>query len=206
MPRLIWALVAMLVSLYASPGYSCVGKTLHLGIVDSPSEQLLAEIVSQLITQRTGTTVKVDVYKDSQQLYKAVRQGDVGLLIENTDRALEVAGKRKEATAKAHALLYAALLAALGPRARGIPVSSSKSMIGHLLGGAGAVEGILTVLALATGWLPPNVNYETPDPQCDLRIVRAATRAERLRVAVSNSFGFGGANAVLVFRAVGADS
>ena len=100
MPRLIWALVAMLVSLYASPGYSCVGKTLHLGIVDSPSEQLLAEIVSQLITQRTGTTVKVDVYKDSQQLYKAVRQGDVGLLIENTDRALEVAGKRKEATAK----------------------------------------------------------------------------------------------------------
>ena len=100
----------------------------------------------------------------------------------------------------------AALLAALGPRARGIPVSSSKSMIGHLLGGAGAVEGILTVLALATGWLPPNVNYETPDPQCDLRIVRAATRAERLRVAVSNSFGFGGANAVLVFRAVGADS
>lgn len=95
-----------------------------------------------------------------------------------------------------------ALVAALGLRARDIPVSSSKSMIGHLLGGAGAVEAILTVLALATGWLPPNVNYETPDPQCDLRIVRTAIRAERLRVALSNSFGFGGANAVLVFRAV----
>jgi 3-oxoacyl-[acyl-carrier-protein] synthase II len=79
-------------------------------------------------------------------------------------------------------------------------------MIGHLLGGAGAVEGILTVLALQTGWLPPNVNYETPDPQCDLRIIRAAARADGLRVALSNSFGFGGANAVLVFRAVGADS
>jgi 3-oxoacyl-[acyl-carrier-protein] synthase II len=100
----------------------------------------------------------------------------------------------------------AALLAALGPRAREIPVSSSKSMIGHLLGGAGAVEGILTVLALRGGWLPPNVNYESPDPQCDLRIVRTATRSERLRVALSNSFGFGGANAVLVFRAVGAES
>jgi 3-oxoacyl-[acyl-carrier-protein] synthase II len=100
----------------------------------------------------------------------------------------------------------ASLLAALGPRAREIPVSSSKSMIGHLLGAAGAVEGILTVLALQTGWLPPNVNYETPDPECDLRIVRAAARADGMRVALSNSFGFGGANAVLVFRAVGADS
>jgi 3-oxoacyl-[acyl-carrier-protein] synthase II len=100
----------------------------------------------------------------------------------------------------------AALLAALGPRAREVPVSSSKSTIGHLLGGAGAVEGILTVLALATRWLPPNVNYETADPECDLRIVRTATRAEVLRVALSNSFGFGGANAVLVFRAVGADA
>jgi len=98
------------------------------------------------------------------------------------------------------------LLAALGPRAREIPVSSSKSMIGHLLGGAGAVEAILTVLALATRRLPPNVNYETPDPQCDLRIVRTATPAEEVRVALSNSFGFGGANAVLVFRAVGVDS
>jgi 3-oxoacyl-[acyl-carrier-protein] synthase II len=100
----------------------------------------------------------------------------------------------------------AALGTALGPRARDIPVSSSKSMVGHLLGGAGAVEGIVTALALRDGWLPPNVNFETPDPQCDLRIVRAATRPPRLRVALSNSFGFGGANAVLVFRAVGADA
>jgi len=96
--------------------------------------------------------------------------------------------------------------AAFGDHARKVAMSSTKSMIGHLLGGAGAVEGILTVLALQTGWLPPNVNYETPDPQCDLRIVRTATRADGVRVALSNSFGFGGANAVLVFRAVGADS
>lgn len=96
----------------------------------------------------------------------------------------------------------AALVAALGPRGREIPVSSTKSMIGHLLGGAGAVEGILTVLALKEHWLPPNVNYETPDPDCDLRIIRRAERSKRMRVALSNSFGFGGANATLVLRGV----
>jgi 3-oxoacyl-[acyl-carrier-protein] synthase II len=99
----------------------------------------------------------------------------------------------------------AALVSVLGPRAREIPVSSSKSMIGHLLGGAGAVEGILSVLALRAGWLPPNANYETPDPACNLAIVQTATRVKCLRVALSNSFGFGGANAVLVFRAAGAE-
>jgi 3-oxoacyl-[acyl-carrier-protein] synthase II len=97
----------------------------------------------------------------------------------------------------------AALYAALGPKAREVPVSSTKSMVGHLLGGAGAVEGILTALALQEQWLPPNVNYETPDPDCDLRIVRRAERARRLTVALSNSFGFGGANAALAFRDVG---
>ena len=78
-------------------------------------------------------------------------------------------------------------------------------MIGHLLGGAGAVEGILTVLALKERWLPPNVNFETPDPECDLRIICKAEQPECMRVALSNSFGFGGANATLVFRALGAD-
>lgn len=97
----------------------------------------------------------------------------------------------------------AALVAALGSKAREVPVSSTKSMIGHLLGGAGAVEGILTVLALEEQWLPPNVNYETPDPECRLRIVQRAERPTRLNVALSNSFGFGGANATLAFRRVG---
>ena len=97
----------------------------------------------------------------------------------------------------------AALVAALGSRAREVPVSSTKSMIGHLLGGAGAVEGIHTVLALAENWLPPNVNYETPDPDCRLRIVQGAERPARMRVAISNSFGFGGANATLAFRGAG---
>jgi 3-oxoacyl-[acyl-carrier-protein] synthase II len=99
----------------------------------------------------------------------------------------------------------AALVAALGSRAREIPVSSTKSMIGHLLGGAGAVEGIHTVLALREKRLPPNVNYETPDPRCALRIVRKPERAERMTVALSNSLGFGGANATLAFRDVWVD-
>jgi 3-oxoacyl-[acyl-carrier-protein] synthase II len=100
----------------------------------------------------------------------------------------------------------AALVAAMGERAHTIPVSSTKAMIGHLLGGAGAAEAILTVLALRDGWLPPNANYQTPDPDCALRIVRQAERPTRLRYALSNSFGFGGANATLAFRSVQADA
>ena len=100
----------------------------------------------------------------------------------------------------------AALFDALGSRAGEVAVSSTKSMVGHLLGGAGAVEGIHTVLALEAQRLPPNINYETPDPACPLRIVRSAERPARLHVAISNSFGFGGANATLVFRRVGMGS
>lgn len=94
----------------------------------------------------------------------------------------------------------AALVAALKARAQEVPVSSTKSMIGHLLGGAGAVEGIFTLLVLREKWLLPNVNYETPDPVCRLRVVRAAEPARHMNVALSNSFGFGGANATLAFR------
>lgn len=89
----------------------------------------------------------------------------------------------------------------LGPGWAEVPVSSTKSMIGHLLGAAGAVEGIFTVLALREGYLPPNLNYRTPDPECGLRIVTAAEEALSVDVAISNSFGFGGSNATLVFRA-----
>ncbi|MGE5664941.1 MAG: beta-ketoacyl-[acyl-carrier-protein] synthase family protein [Deltaproteobacteria bacterium] len=98
----------------------------------------------------------------------------------------------------------AALFAALGERAAEIPVSSTKPQVGHVLGGAGAVEAIFTLMALAEGRLPPHANYETPDPACGLRVVRGAqARPERLRTALSNSFGFGGANAVLLLKAAG---
>ena len=87
-------------------------------------------------------------------------------------------------------------------RAHAIPISATKSMTGHMLGAAGAVESILTVLALYHGILPPTINYEHPDPACDLDYIPNEARQVRIRTALCNSFGFGGTNASLVFRAV----
>jgi len=81
-----------------------------------------------------------------------------------------------------------------------LAVSSTKSMIGHLLGAAGAVEALVTVLALEHAVLPPTINYRSPDPDCDLDYVPNEARSRGIGVAVSNSFGFGGVNASLVFR------
>ena len=83
---------------------------------------------------------------------------------------------------------------------RNLPVSSTKSMTGHLLGAAGSVEAIFTVLSLYEGIVPPTINYETPDPECDLDYVPNEARSKELNVALSNSFGFGGTNACLIFK------
>ena len=82
---------------------------------------------------------------------------------------------------------------------RNVPVSSTKSMIGHALGAAGAIEAAATLLAVHNGILPPTINYETPDPECDLDVVPNVARAVKIEAAISNSFGFGGQNGVLVF-------
>jgi 3-oxoacyl-[acyl-carrier-protein] synthase II len=87
-----------------------------------------------------------------------------------------------------------------GDHARKLAVSSTKSMTGHLLGAAGGVEAIATALALHHGLLPPTINYETPDPDCDLDYVPNQARKQDVDVALSNAFGFGGTNATLVFR------
>jgi len=87
-----------------------------------------------------------------------------------------------------------------GAHAKRLAVSSTKSMIGHALGAAGGIEAVYTVLALDRGRLPPTINYEEPDPACDLDYVPNQARDSDARVALSNSFGFGGANVTLIFR------
>ena len=87
-----------------------------------------------------------------------------------------------------------------GDHARRLAVSSTKSMTGHLLGAAGGIEAIVTVLALQQGILPPTINYETPDPECDLDYVPNVARKAEVELALSNGFGFGGTNATLAFR------
>jgi len=93
-----------------------------------------------------------------------------------------------------------AIKAALGPAAYRIPVSSTKSMTGHMMGATGAVEAILCVQAIRTERIPPTIHYETPDPLCDLDYVPNAARAAKVEVALSNAFGFGGHNSVLAIR------
>jgi 3-oxoacyl-[acyl-carrier-protein] synthase II len=97
----------------------------------------------------------------------------------------------------------AALKRALGEeKAYATPVSAIKGATGHCLGAAGAVEAAVTVLTIARDVIPPTINYETPDPRCDLDYVPNVARKAAVRVALSNSFGFGGHNAVIVFRKV----
>jgi len=94
----------------------------------------------------------------------------------------------------------AALRTVFGAHAGRLAVSSTKSMHGHALGAAGALEAAATLLALRHGWLPPTANFTEPDPDCDLDVVPNAAREAEVDVAISNSFAFGGLNAVLAFR------
>jgi len=91
-------------------------------------------------------------------------------------------------------------------KAHATPVSSTKGATGHCLGAAGAVEAIFTILALQRGVLPPTINYEKPDPECDLDYVPNEPRPQQVEIGVSNSFGFGGHNACVVFRRWNGDS
>jgi len=94
-----------------------------------------------------------------------------------------------------------AIKRAIGERAYRVPISSPKSMVGHLLGAAGAISGLACVLALCDGVIPPTMNLDNPDPECDLDYVPKVARKQRTRSAVANGFGFGGQNAVAVFKA-----
>jgi len=93
-----------------------------------------------------------------------------------------------------------AIKTVFGDHAKKVPVSATKSMTGHLLGAAGSTEAIFTVLAIRDGIMPPTINYEEADPQCDLDYVPNVARRKPVKIAISNAFGFGGTNATLVFK------
>ncbi len=95
-----------------------------------------------------------------------------------------------------------AIKTTFGDHAYNLAVSSTKSMTGHLLGAAGGVEAIFTLLAMQKGAIPPTINYTTPDPECDLNYVPNEARERNLNICVSNSFGFGGTNGVLIFKKI----
>ncbi|MGH9120610.1 MAG: beta-ketoacyl-[acyl-carrier-protein] synthase II, partial [Acidimicrobiales bacterium] len=95
-----------------------------------------------------------------------------------------------------------AIKSALGERAATVPMSSTKSMTGHLLGGAGGVEAVFSILAMRDQYVPPTINLDEPDPECDLDYVPNQGRAARVDMAISTSFGFGGHNACLAFTRV----
>ena len=93
-----------------------------------------------------------------------------------------------------------AIKTVFGERAKEVPISATKSMTGHLLGAAGSTEAIFTLLSLRDGILPPTINYDEPDPECDLDYVPNVARRVSIKVGLSNAFGFGGTNATLVFK------
>jgi 3-oxoacyl-(acyl-carrier-protein) synthase len=96
-----------------------------------------------------------------------------------------------------------AIKGAFGGLAHSIPISSTKSMTGHMMGATGALEAIFCVQAIREGVLPPTIHYQTPDPECDLDVIPNTARQADLDLAISNAFGFGGHNAVLAFRRYG---
>ncbi|MCA1553523.1 MAG: beta-ketoacyl-[acyl-carrier-protein] synthase II, partial [Chloroflexi bacterium] len=89
-----------------------------------------------------------------------------------------------------------------GEHAYDVPISSTKSMIGHCFGAAGSLEAIITIKAMQENVLPPTINYETPDPECDLDYVPNISRAQPINVAMSNAMGLGGHNSCVVFRKI----
>jgi 3-oxoacyl-[acyl-carrier-protein] synthase II len=134
---------------------------------------------------------------------------DGGGMVRVMQRAIKDAGLQPEAIGYINAhgtstpvgdrIETIAIKTVFGDYAYRLPVSSTKSMTGHLLGAAGGLEAAITAMAMKEGVLPPTINYETPDPECDLDYVPNQARKVAVRHAMSNSFGFGGTNATLVF-------
>ncbi len=136
---------------------------------------------------------------DGEGAVRAIRRAvsDAGLNLDDVDY-INAHGTSTELNDKTETV---AIKKVFGEKAYQIPVSSNKSMVGHLLGATGAVEFVATVKTIRQGLIPPTINYEIPDPDCDLDYVPNKTREVKVKTAISNSFGFGGHNVCLCLRA-----
>jgi 3-oxoacyl-[acyl-carrier-protein] synthase II len=161
--------------------------------------RVLAEIAGYGATSDAYHVVAPCV--DGEGAQRAMRMAiyDAGL----TEEDIDYINAHGTSTPANDASETAAIKGLFGERAYGIPISSTKSMIGHTLGASGAIESVACLKAIETGIVPPTINYETPDEQCDLDYVPNESRkVGKVRAVLKNSFGFGGQNACLVFKAV----
>ncbi|MEK7806976.1 MAG: beta-ketoacyl synthase N-terminal-like domain-containing protein, partial [Chloroflexota bacterium] len=157
---------------------------------------ILAELVGFGCTSDAGHPVQPE--EDGASAAEAMRLAlaDAGL---SPDR-VDYINAHGTSTPLNDALETVAIKRLFGSRAYHIPISSTKSMVGHALGAAGALEAVACVKTITDGMIHPTINYEAPDPACDLDYVPNKARKSNVRVVLSNAFGFGGQNACLVFR------
>jgi 3-oxoacyl-[acyl-carrier-protein] synthase II len=159
---------------------------------------IYAEIIGYAATADAAHITFPDPEGEAHAMARALKDAEV------TPDQIDYINAHGTATKLNDASETEAIKRVFGSRAYDIPISSTKSMVGHSMGAAGAVEFIATILAIERKLIPPTINYEEPDPQCDLDYVTEGSRPVKspaqLRTAMSNSFGFGGNNAVLVAR------
>jgi nodulation protein E len=156
--------------------------------------QILAEIVGFGMSSDASHITKPDQHGAERALQMALQDG--GIAPEEVDYI----NAHGTGTAVNDSMEIGAVKNVFGDHARKLAISSTKSLHGHILGGTSAVEAVVTVLAIQHGVLPPTANYNEQDPECDLDVVPNASRPKDINVALSNSFAFGGLNAVLAFR------
>ena len=166
---------------------------------DGPSEgNPFLEIAFDVIFSQNSREVRVPGFYDGDGAYRVMNKAIKDARIEPS--AIGYINVHGTSTPQGDRVEVIAIKRVFGDHARQMPISSTKSMTGHLLGAAGGLEAGITALALRDQILPPTINYRTPDPECDLDIIPNEARRVKLEYALSNSFGFGGTNGALVFK------